>query len=300
MNKWVLATRPWSFPASATPALIAFAYVFWMSHSGLLPSNININWMAGLWALFGAVLFQIAGNLISDYYDFRRGVDRKDTFGSSRMLVDGVFSPRTIWMFGVVILAVGVLLGLVLVMRCGSQLLWIGIIGVLAAYFYYILKYHALGDLLIFVIYGQLIALGTTYVMTSVIDWPILTVSAPIGFLIVNILHANNTRDIRDDSKAGIRTQAMLLGLQGSKIEYIVLAVAAYVTVIVLAVVQLLPLLSLIVVITLPMMMKNIRLILQAKVENPEVIRDLDAASAQLVLAFGLLLTLAMIVSLLF
>ena len=189
MNKWVLATRPWSFPASATPALIAFAYVFWMSHSGLLPSNININWMAGLWALFGAVLFQIAGNLISDYYDFRRGVDRKDTFGSSRMLVDGVFSPRTIWMFGVVILAVGVLLGLVLVMRCGSQLLWIGIIGVLAAYFYYILKYHALGDLLIFVIYGQLIALGTTYVMTSVIDWPILTVSAPIGFLIVNILH---------------------------------------------------------------------------------------------------------------
>ncbi|MDD4588975.1 MAG: 1,4-dihydroxy-2-naphthoate octaprenyltransferase [Parabacteroides sp.] len=298
MNKWVLATRPWSFPASATPAFIAFAYVFWMSHSGMLLSNID--WMAGLWAVFGAVLFQIAGNLISDYYDFRRGVDRKDTFGSSRMLVDGVFPPRTIWMFGVVILAVGVLLGLVLVMRCGSQLLWIGIIGVLAAYFYYILKYHALGDLLIFVIYGQLIALGTTYVMTSVIDWHILAVSAPIGFLIVNILHANNTRDIRDDSKAGIRTQAMLLGLQGSKIEYIVLSVAAYVTVMVLTVVQLLPPLSLIVVITLPMMIKNIRLISQAKLESPEVIRDLDAASAQLVLAFGLLLTLAMIVSLLF
>ena len=48
---------------------------------------------------------------------------------------------------------------------------------------------HALGDLLIFVIYGQLIALGTTYVMTSDIDLYILAVSAPIGFLIVNILH---------------------------------------------------------------------------------------------------------------
>jgi 1,4-dihydroxy-2-naphthoate octaprenyltransferase len=185
-------------------------------------------------------------------------------------------------------------------MRCGTQLYWIGIIGVLAAYFYYILKYHALGDLLIFVIYGQLIALGTAYVMTSVIDWPVLAVSAPIGFLIVNILHANNTRDIRDDSKAGIHTQAILLGLQGSKIEYITLAIASYLAVVVLVAFRILPLLSLVVLITLPIAIKNIRLISGAKVESPELIRDLDAASAQLVLAFGLLLTLALFVSLLF
>jgi 1,4-dihydroxy-2-naphthoate octaprenyltransferase len=298
MNKWILATRPWSFPASATPALIAFAYVFWTGHSGLLVTNID--WIAGLFAILGAVLFQTAGNLISDYYDFRRGVDRKETFGSSRMLVDGVFSPRTIWTFGVITLAVGALMGLWLAMRCGTQLYWIGIIGVLAAYFYYILKYHALGDLLIFVIYGQLIALGTAYVMTSVIDWPVLAVSAPIGFLIVNILHANNTRDIRDDSKAGIHTQAILLGLQGSKIEYITLAIASYLAVVVLVAFRILPLLSLVVLITLPIAIKNIRLISGAKVESPELIRDLDAASAQLVLAFGLLLTLALFVSLLF
>jgi 1,4-dihydroxy-2-naphthoate octaprenyltransferase len=216
------------------------------------------------------------------------------------MLVDGVFSPRTIWTFGVITLAVGALMGLWLAMRCGTQLYWIGIIGVLAAYFYYILKYHALGDLLIFVIYGQLIALGTAYVMTSVIDWPVLAVSAPIGFLIVNILHANNTRDIRDDSKAGIHTQAILLGLQGSKIEYITLAIASYLAVVVLVAFRILPLLSLVVLITLPIAIKNIRLISGAKVESPELIRDLDAASAQLVLAFGLLLTLALFVSLLF
>jgi len=298
MNKWILATRPWSFPASATPALIAFAYVFWMGHSGLLITHID--WIAGLFAILGAVLFQIASNLISDYYDFRRGVDRKETFGSSRMLVDGVFSPRTIWMFGVVTLAIGALLGLWLAMRCGPQLYWIGIIGVLAAYFYYILKYHALGDLLIFVIYGQLIALGTTYVMTSDIDLYILAVSAPIGFLIVNILHANNTRDIRDDSKAGIHTQAILLGLGGSKVEYTVLAIVSYLAVVVLVVFQILPLLSLFVLITLPIAIKNIRLISKTKVETLELIRNLDAASAQLVLAFGLLLTLSLVVSLLF
>lgn len=298
MNKWILATRPWSFPASATPALMAFAYVFWMRYAG--PSFSPIDWVAGLWAILGAVLFQIAGNLISDYYDFRRGVDRKDTFGSSRMLVDGLFSPRTIWIFGAVALAAGTFLGLWLAMRCGVQLLWMGAIGVLAAYFYYVLKYHALGDLLIFIIYGQLIALGTTYVMTSVVDWSVLSVSAPIGFLIVNILHANNTRDIRDDSKAGIHTQAMLLGLRGSKIEYTVLTLAAYVAVVALVVMRMLPLLSLVVLITLPIAIKNIRLILQAKVERPEIILGLDAVSAQLVLVFGLLLTLAMAASLLF
>lgn len=297
MNKWILATRPWSFPASAMPALIAFVYVFWSKHTE--PTNLNIDWIAGLLAIFGAVLFQAAGNLISDYYDFRRGVDREETFGSSRMLVDGIFTPLTVWLFGVIVLTVGSLLGFWLAMRCGFHLLWIGAFGVFATYFYYVLKYRALGDLLIFIVYGQLIALGTVYAMTSVLDWRILAVSAPIGFLIVNILHINNTRDMLADAKAGICTQAMLLGLCGSKVQYIALAIAAYAAIVVLVAVHVLPMLCLAVVITLPIAIKNIRIILKADMENLPIIRNLDAASAQLVLAFGLLLTLGIAFSIL-
>ncbi len=239
MNNWILATRPWSLPASFVPALIAFAYAFWSVKSGItypggmgwhepLSSWSVPSWLLGIFAVCGAVIFQIAGNLISDYYDFNHGVDRAGTFGSSRMLVNGVFTPRQILNFGLTALAIGIFIGMLTFLFAGPHILWIGSLGVIGTYFYYILKYHALGDLCIFIIFGILVPLGVTYSMMSTLDWHIVAVTAPIGLLIVNILHANNTRDIRDDGKASITTQAMLLGLKCSKYKYVVYTILAY------------------------------------------------------------------------
>ena len=174
MNNWILATRPWSLPASFVPALIAFAYAFWSVKSGItypggmgwhepLSSWSVPSWLLGIFAVCGAVIFQIAGNLISDYYDFNHGVDRAGTFGSSRMLVNGVFTPRQILNFGLTALAIGIFIGMLIFLFAGPHILWIGSLGVIGTYFYYILKYHALGDLCIFIIFGILVPLGVTY-----------------------------------------------------------------------------------------------------------------------------------------
>lgn len=288
-KNWIIATRPWSFPASTMPALAAISYIFFTKNE----VATDINWWYGILAMLGAMIFQASGNLIGDYFDFKYKVDREDTFGSSRMLVDGVFTPKAILQFGVILLALGSLLGIYFLLNTGIDLLWIGLIGVLGTFFYYKMKFMALGDLLIFIIYGPLIALGTAFVMTNEISWDVLFLSIPIGFLVVNILHANNTRDIRDDGKANIKTQAMLLGLKGSKIQYILLAMGAYVAVILMVVFGMLHPLSLLVVITLPIALKNIKLMQQAQVDKPEIIKDLDAASAQLVMAFSVLLSLS-------
>lgn len=288
-KNWIIATRPWSFPASTMPALAAISYIFFTKNE----ATADINWWYGILALLGAMIFQASGNLIGDYFDFKYKVDRKDTFGSSRMLVDGVFTPKAILQFGVILLALGSLLGIFFLLNTGIDLLWIGLIGVLGTFFYYKMKFMALGDLLIFVIYGPLIALGTAFVMTNEINWNVFILSIPIGFLVVNILHANNTRDIRDDGKANIKTQAMLLGLKGSKIQYILLAMGAYVAAVLMVVFGILHPLSLLVVITLPIALKNIKLIQQAQIDKPEIIKDLDAASAQLVMAFSVLLSLS-------
>lgn len=288
MNKWILATRPWSFPASAMPALLAISFVFFQKNN-----FDNVSWILGILALLGAVCFQIAGNLIGDYFDFKYKVDRKDTFGSSRLLVEGVFQPSTIYKFGVSVLIAGILLGLILMYFSGGDLLWIGIAGALGTYFYYRLKFIALGDLLIFIIYGPLIGLGTAYVMTGTLHWEILLVEIPVAFLVVNILHANNTRDIRDDGKANIKTQAMLLGIKGSKIQYIVLALGAYVAVALMVAVGLLHSLTLSVFLSIPIALKNIKQMQLAKIEEPENIKMLDASSAQLVMIFTLLFSVS-------
>lgn len=125
-------------------------------------------------------------------------------------------------------LLTGILLGLYLMMRTGLPLLFIGLVGVLSATLYYKFKYVALGDLMIFICYGLAIALGTVYVMTGQLVWAVLPVSAPLGLLIVAILHANNTRDIEQDRSAGIRTLAMNQGLEGAQVTYQAFLLTAY------------------------------------------------------------------------
>lgn len=286
---WIIATRPWSFPASTMPALATISYIYFLKGE----ISTEINWWYGVLAFIGACIFQASGNLIGDYFDFKYGVDREESFGSSRMLVDGVFSPKTILNYGIVMLIIGIGLGLFLFVHTGPDLLWIGVVGVLATVFYYKLKFVALGDLVIFIVYGPLIGLGTAFVMTNQLMWNVVLLNIPIAFLVVNILHANNMRDIRDDSKAHIRTHAIALGMKRAKVQYLLLAIGAYVGVLLMVVFGMVHPLALIVFLSLPLELKNLKQMRKAEVEKPELIKDLDANSAQFVLVFSLLFALA-------
>ncbi|MDR0969075.1 MAG: prenyltransferase [Lentimicrobiaceae bacterium] len=291
LNQWFFLTRPWSFPASAMPALVAISYVFYIERS--CTTFVSINWTNGILAVLGAILFQIAGNLISDYFDFKHGVDREEMFGTNRQIVDRLFKPKTVLNFGIIFLILGVAIGFFLIFRSGWQLLLLGSFGVLSTWFYYKLKYNALGDLLIFIIYGQLIALGTVFVLTTTFFYPILFVSAPLGFLIVNILHANNTRDISLDRKANIKTFAMIIGLKGSKIQYTILTLLSYIWIVILVIFRILSPYCFIVLLTLLIAFKNSKQMNATKHGAPKDIETLDASTAQLVLIFSLLLIVA-------
>ncbi len=159
-------------------------------------------------------------------------------------------------------------------------------IGVLGSYFYFFLKYKALGDFNIFVIYGQLISLGTYLVMTNTLCWEILLVAAAPGLLIVNVLHANNTRDMRHDKVANIKTMAMMLGVKGSIRYYTALGVGAYALVLVAVLVGIQHWLTLIVFLSFPLLLKAIKQMRTATIDKLNNIESMDESSAQLVLIF--------------
>jgi 1,4-dihydroxy-2-naphthoate octaprenyltransferase len=275
------------------PALVTFVYAFFLSQQDAL----DVNWPLGVLAVIGAVVFQISGNLISDYFDYTRGVDREDTFGSSRLLVNQTFKPRTILRYGISFITFGALLGLYLVSQTGWPLLIIGSFGFVGAAFYYLFKSRALGDTLIFLIYGPLISIGVFYVMTGLLDWRIVALSLPIAFITVNILHANNTRDIAHDKRANIKTSAMLLGVRASVFKYKLLLTLTYLLMIALVVAGILHLATLCVFLTLPLAIGNCRTMEQAHEERPESIRDLDVKTAKLQLTFSVLLSFLIFVS---
>ena len=286
LKRWILVAQPWALPASASPALIGLSYAFYLYSTGVVT---EINWTHGIIAFFGTLIFHMSGNILGDYHDYMSGVDVKEKTGPPRPLVLEMLKPRQALVYGYTMLVIGIIIGIYLLVHTGLPLLFIGIIGVISATLYYKFKYVALGDVLIFICYGLAISLGMVYVMTGQLAWPVLLVTTPAGLLIVAILHANNTRDMLQDKAAGIRTQAMNLGLEGSQITYQTLLLATYILVAILVLLNFMSPYTFLVLLSFPLAMKNIKLMKKATMDDLGIIRFLDTQTAQLVLIFSLL-----------
>lgn len=291
---WVQAARPFALSASVIPVLVG-------SFASMIFFQGTANWILLPVILIAAVLFHTGGNFISEYYDFKHQVDREDSLGSSRVLVEKLLAPKQIFNAGILCFSVGFLLGLILVYYRGLDILYLGLLGLIAGVFYtmkpFQFKYIALGDLLIFFAFGPLLVLGSYLGLTGDSSWSVIWISIPISFLVVAILHANNTRDIISDKKANIKTQALLLGIKGSIFEYNFLLIGAYLATVLLIVFGLLNWYALLVFLSLPTAIKNIKEFSSAKLNNPELIAMMDVKTAQLHMQFGLLFVIGMILS---
>jgi 1,4-dihydroxy-2-naphthoate polyprenyltransferase len=287
------AVRAFSFPASMVPCLLGAMLA--------LLSGASVTWWLMPFIALSLILLHAASNVTTDYDDYNHGVDREETLGGSRVLVQKLLQPKQMLTFGLLLFALAVVVGIPIIMERGITILILGIAGILGGYFYtakpFSFKYHALGDILIFLMYGPAIVAGTYYALTGTFSWMTVYVAIPPGLLITGILHANNLRDIIHDRKANIKTLATVFGEGFAKGEYIFLIAGAYLTVVLLVVFNILPIWSLLVFLSAPIAMKNLNQIKGVKIEDTGKIAMLDAMTAQLTLMFGVLLSISIIIT---
>lgn len=289
---WLQATRYWSFPVSTMPIIVTFAFLL---SKGAVPSGIApyINLVL---ALLGVVVLHSAGNVLSDYFDYKKGVDSEEAFAVPN-LVFHKFEPLEYLNFSLLLFVVGILIGLVLVILTGWKLLIIGGIGVVLTAFYSFLKFRALGDADIFVIFSVLTMLGTGCVITGTITAAPLVLALPVGLITVAVLHANNTLDIPTDGKAGIKTFAMLLGARSScclYMTYMIIPFAYMVLAVLFGWVSPFALLCLIAAVPAYKNFKQAQTFPQLGVE---AMKGLDQATAKLQLVFSGLLAIGLFVA---
>lgn len=288
LKEWVVATRPWSFPASAMPVIVTLVYLYSLQN--------EINWLNGIWALVNIVVFHAAGNTWSDYFDYRKGVDTVDSFGATT-LTSGLFTPYEIRNLGIGLLAVASLLGLGLLIHTGWPLLWIGLGGVACTLFYPFLKYRALGDVVIFMAYAVLPTWGTSYVAMGIIDMQVLWVALPIGLITVAILHANNTRDMETDTRAGIKTFAIHTEGSVARKIYVAEILFPFMWIGIGIIAGYFSFWTLMVMLVLPFAWKNVQMMWLSSKEGTAVIAHLDEKTAQLQLVFSFVFSLSCLLS---
>lgn len=293
LKDWIVASRPWSFTASLIPVIAISAYLLYLS----VKEGVPADWINAILSLPMLVCLQAAGNLIGDYYDHVKGVDLPGSLNQVRHIQSGKFKPKEILHYGYCMLVVGAVIGLVILCRSSFELLWMGLLGLLMVYFYPWLKYHALGDIDVLFGYALLPALGVSYVVTGQYHWEVLLLSLPFGSLTVAILHANNTRDILNDSRAGIKTISIKIGGKWSQLIYTAELILPYILIPVYMLTGLLPLPALAVFLTLPLAVKLMCVMLKAEPLAEEPIGGLDQQTAKLQMSFGLLFTLSFVVA---
>ena len=131
LKEWFVVTRYWSFAVSTMPVLVTFAYLF---SRGLVPAEFK-SYLVFVLCLLGVVLLHAAGNVLSDWYDYRTGVDNENAFAVPN-LVFHKFEPREYLCFSIILFVLGIVAGLTITALSGPGLLVIGGVGVLLTALY--------------------------------------------------------------------------------------------------------------------------------------------------------------------
>ncbi|HQV29362.1 MAG TPA: 1,4-dihydroxy-2-naphthoate octaprenyltransferase [Thermoflexales bacterium] len=288
---WWMATRPFSFTASVTPVALGAALAAWDGKFNLL--------IFGL-VLVGSVAIHAGTNLINDYYDWRKGTDTAESLGPNRPLKEKLVTPRQVLIAGLLCFALGGGIGLYLVAdRGGLFILVIGVLSVLAGYFYTAgpaaFAYIGLGEVIVFIFMGPIMVVGSYFMLAQEVPLRVVLLAMPIGMLVAAILHANNMRDHDMDRAKGKRTLSNILGRRGSKIEYVFLVGGAFVAMLALVLLRLAPVPILLTLLAAPQAWKLIKR--GTGSEDPKVLNGLVRGSASLHGRFGWLMILGVVLA---
>lgn len=216
---WIAGARPQTLTAAAVSVIVGTA-------AAGPPYRLD---RAALAAVVAFAL-QIGANYANDYSDGIRGTDAVRT-GPARLVASGAASPAAVLRAALICFAIAALAGIVLSLAVAPWLIVAGLAAIAAAWFYtggprpY--GYAGLGEVSVFIFFGLLGTLGSTYVQHGRLTPESLWASLAVGSLTTALLVANNLRDIPGDAASGKHTLAVKLGDPATRLLYLALLLIA-------------------------------------------------------------------------
>ena len=286
-NPWVLGARPRTLPAAVVPVAVGAASAAGLAHPV---------WWRVVLSLVVSLALQIGVNYANDYSDGIRGTDDVRV-GPPRLVGSGLAAARSVKLAAFAAFGVAAVCGLVLAIATSWWLLAVGAAALLAGWFYTGgLKpygYLGLGEVAVFVFFGLVATIGTTYVVAERITAVSIIMGCGVGALACALLVINNLRDIPTDREVGKRTLAVRLGDQRTRWMYVALVAAAIAAGVAVAIITR-PWTALVVA-AIPFAVVPVRIVLRGAKG-----RDLIAVlgnTGRLQMAYGMLATVGLLLS---
>jgi 1,4-dihydroxy-2-naphthoate polyprenyltransferase len=284
VNRWVVGARVRTLPAAVVPVAIG---------ASIGAGQHGARWWTVIPALVVSLALQVGVNYANDYSDGVRGTDDVRV-GPVRLVAGGLAPAGAVKRAAFVSFGVAAAAGALLAATTSWWLVLVGAASVLAGWFYtggaHPYGYLGLGELFVFVFFGLVATVGTTYVLLERIPAAAWWLGSGAGALACSLLVINNLRDIPTDRNVGKRTLAVRLGDRRTRWMYVGLIVAAFVLVVIVAASGRAPLF--IALAAVAAAVRPIRLV-RGGASGRQLIEVL-AATGKLQLAYGFLVTVGM------
>ena len=222
IKAWILAARPKTLAAAATPVLIGCS---------LAVADGAFQWIPAILCFLFAFSMQIDANFINDYYDYLKGSDREDRLGPERACAQGWITLPAMKKGMIITTLLSCFWGVLLLRYCGWEMIPVGLLCVLFAFLYtagpYPLAYHGWGDVLVIVFFGFVPVGCTYYTMAHDWTWNVTIGCAACGLVSDMLLMLNNYRDREQDKISGKRTLVVRFGEKAGRYAYLWLGILA-------------------------------------------------------------------------
>ena len=207
LKLWVEGARLRTLPLAIAPVAIG---------AGAADSVQAFDLTLSLLALAVALFLQIGVNYANDYSDGIRGTDDYRV-GPLRLTGSKSVKPEAVKLAAFGFFGLAAASGLAIVLITGMfWLIAVGLAAIVAAWFYTGGKspygYAGLGELAVFVFFGLVATIGTTFIQVGFIEFNAVLGGIASGLFASAVLMVNNIRDIETDKLASKKTLAVILG----------------------------------------------------------------------------------------
>ena len=272
VSKWLISTRAAVLVMTFISAALAGLFA-------LRDNKFNLtSWLA---LTFGLILAHATNNLFNDYTDFVRGVDKDNYFRTMygpQPVANGLITTRQLLIYTAVTGAAAAVFGVyLLAINAWNPTTWILFgLGVFFVLFYtWPLKYIAMGEVAVLLVWGPLMIGGGYYVLTHQWNWNVTWASLPYVLGVTTVIFGKHIDKIAADRSKKIYTLPVILGEKFSRYSVIGMMVLSYVLTIALVATKYFTPIMLIVVFALPSLKNILPFLLKPRPETrPEGFPD--------------------------
>jgi len=273
ISKWLIGTRAAVLVMTFLSAVFAGLFAL---HDGY-----SVSPLAWLLLTLGLVLAHAANNIFNDYTDYVRGVDKDNyyrTMYGPQPVADGLLTKTQHLIYfavtGLLALACGIYL---LLVSGGDGVVWllIGLGAFFVLFYTWPLKYIAMGELAVLIVWGPLMIGGGYYVLTGQWVWNVVWASLPYVLGVTTVIFGKHIDKLAIDKAKKIHTLPVLIGEKAARYAVLAMMILPYLLVIYLIVVKYFTPVLLLVFLAVPTFLKMYPQFLKPKPEQrPEGFPD--------------------------